>query len=87
MDKCEKCMVGEQFLALAGKTAGAPTVREDFFAACCQSEVIVGSKVTETPSRNFTMMDSDGSGPMFFAFDNNAQALHELHELHDCDCA
>lgn len=50
-----------------------------------KSEAIVGRKVSETPSRNFTMMDSDGSGPMFFAFDNNAQAaqaLHELHEIH-----
>ena len=26
--------MGEQFLAVAGTTAGAPTVREDIFAAC-----------------------------------------------------
>ena len=36
MTSVYQCMVGEQFLALAGKTAGAPTVREDIFAAGCQ---------------------------------------------------
>lgn len=56
-----------------------------FWQHVVKREAIVGRKVSETPSRNFTMMDSDGSGPMFFAFDNNAQAaqaLHELHEIH-----